>query len=320
MTTAPEPRPMDATWNFTDAGEFTRRVNQGMPPVIVTCASTGEFRKHDHPRIPASAEEQAATAKAVYAAGARIIHVHGRDVRDPDLGSNDPQRYLEINELIRGAAPEILIDNTQTIAEVAIDPREILGRVHYYKSAPLAAKPDLMALNPGPMTFRGAAEWPSGVYITTFDETERTANALRAAGIKPQVFLYHPGHLDLLEDLIARQALDPPYFVQLVFGQQSGINAGLDSVMYMLRNLPEGCVFQTCALGLLAIQVNTMALLLGGHVRTGMEDSLLFQKDQVVEDNVQFVERVVRIAGDLGRPVATATETRTMLGLIPRRA
>ena len=83
----------------------------------------------------------------------------------------------------------------------------------------------------------------------------------------------------------------------------------------MLRNLPPGCVFQTCALGLHSIQVNTMALLLGGHVRTGMEDSLLFQKDQVVQDNVQCVTRVVRIAGELGRRVATATEARTMLGL-----
>ena len=319
MIAGSPPADAAASWNYTDASAYVQRVEQGMPPVIVTCATTGEYRKQDHAKIPVTAEEQAEAARVLFEAGARIIHIHGRDAADPDKSSNDPARFREINELIRSRAPEILVDNTQTIAEVAIEPREIIGKVHYYKSAPLEAKPDLMALNPGPMTFRGSAEWPSGVYITTFDETERTANALREAGIKPQVFLYHPGHLDLLEYLISRDALDPPYFVQLVFGQQSGINAGPDSVLYMLGNLPANCVFQTCALGLLEIQVNTLAILLGGHVRTGMEDSLLYQKDQPVTDNTQFVRRVVRITEDVGRRVATPGEVRSMLGLAGAR-
>ena len=306
---------LNPSWSFGDTGEYVRRVTGGMPPVIVTCATTGEHRKRDHPGLPTSAAEQAEAAKALFAAGASIIHIHGRVVGDPDRTANDPQTYRVINEMIRTAAPELLVDNTQTIAEVPVAPREFLGRIYQYQTAPIEARPDLMALNPGPMTFRGGAEWPSGVYITTFDETERIANALREAGIKPQVFLYHPGHLDLLEHLITRQALDPPYFVQLVFGQHSGINPGPDSVLYMLRNLPRNCLFQTCALGLHAIQVNTLALLLGGHVRTGMEDSLLFQKNQVVTSNVQLVERVVRIAGELGRRPAAADETRAMLGL-----
>ena len=190
---------MSPSWSFVDAREYAQRINDGMPPVIVTCATTGEHRKHDHPRLPASAEEQAEAAKALFAAGARIIHIHGRVAGDPDKDANDPQRYREINELIRTAAPDILIDNTQTVAEVSIEPHAILGTVHYYKSAPIEARPDLMALNPGPMTFRGKGARPSGVCIATFDETERTANALREVGIKPQVFLYHPGHLDLLE-------------------------------------------------------------------------------------------------------------------------
>jgi len=306
---------MNPSWNFGDTREYVQRVTGGMPPVIITCATTGEHRKRDHPTLPTSAAEQAEAAIALFAAGARIIHIHGRVMGEPDRTANDPQTYRVINEMIRAAAPEMLVDNTQTIAEVPAEPRDFLGRIYQYQTAPIEARPDIMALNPGPMTFRGGAEWPSGVYITTFDETERIANALREAGIKPQVFLYHPGHLDLLEHLIARQALDPPYFVQLVFGQHSGINPGLDSVLDMVRSLPRNCLFQTCALGLHAIQVNTLALLLGGHVRTGIEDSLLFQKDQMVQDNVQFVDRVVRIAGELGRRVATAAEVRAMLGL-----
>jgi 3-keto-5-aminohexanoate cleavage enzyme len=172
-----------------------------------------------------------------------------------------------------------------------------------------------MALNAGPMTFRGHGGAPSAVYATTFDHTERAANLVRERGIKPQVFLYHPGHLDVLEYLIRHDALDKPYFVQLVFGQQSGIGTTVDGVLLMVRNLPEDCVFQTCALGLEELHVNVLALLLGGHVRTGLEDCLLYQAGEPAQGNVQFVERVVRMARDLGRRPATSDETREMLGM-----
>ena len=109
--------------------------------------------------------------------------------------------------------------------------------------------------------------------------------------------------------------LDKPYFVQLVFGQQSGIPTSPDSVLYMVGNLPEESLFQTCALGLEEIQVNVLALLLGGHVRTGMEDCIDYQRDEPARGNAQLVERIVRIANDLGRRVATVEETRQMLGI-----
>ncbi|MFN8591881.1 MAG: 3-keto-5-aminohexanoate cleavage protein [Thermomicrobiales bacterium] len=304
-----------ASWDFLDPAAYARRVSTGFPPVIVTCAITGDHHRADHPRLPVTAAAQAAAARDVFAAGARIVHIHGRDGLDPDRTAADPQTYLAINELIREAAPEILIDNTQTVTEAPWQIEEVLGTIYYYRSAPLRARPDLMSLNPGPMAFRGGPDRPSSVIITTFDENERVANAMRDAGIKPQVFLYHPGHLDLLDHLIAREALDPPYFVQLVFGQQSGINPGPDSVLYMLRNLPGDCLFQTCALGLHAIQVNTLALLLGGHVRTGMEDALLYQREEPVRDNTQLVARVISIGEHLGRRVATPEEVRTMIGV-----
>ena len=116
---------MSPSWSFVDAREYAQRINDGMPPVIVTCATTGEHRKRDHARLPASAEEQAEAAKTLFAAGARIIHIHGRVVGDPDRTQRS-QRYREINELIRAAAPDILIDNTQTVAELSIEPHAIL--------------------------------------------------------------------------------------------------------------------------------------------------------------------------------------------------
>lgn len=308
---------MDISWNYTDTRQYRRKIAEGMPPLIITCAVTGGHQKEENPAVPVTAEEQAEEAAAVYAAGAQIIHIHGRQAEDPTRDSNDPARYREINALMRSKAPQIIIDNTQTGAELSIESGTLTGKAYWYKSAPLEAKTEIMALNPGPMTFRGKKNSPSSVLVTTFDDTERTANQLRERHIKPQVFIYHPGHLDLLDYLISCDALDKPYFVQLVFGQQSGIATSPDHVLSTIRNLPPDCIFQTCALGLEAIHVNVLSILLGGHVRTGMEDCLLYQRDEPARGNVQLIERIVRIASDLGRRVATAKEARQMLGLGP---
>ena len=312
-----QPVDSDWSWDFLNAGQYRRRVAAGMPPLIISCATTGSHQKSENPGVPVTAREQAETAPLAAAAGAQIIHIHGREPDDPTRETDRAERYLEINALIRAHEPDIIIDNTQAATPIESTDDELGGVVYRYESLPLEAGPEIMALNPGPMTFRGKGSSPGVVLATTFDHTERAAHALRERGIKPQVFLYHPGHLDLLEYLITHDALDAPYFVQLVFGQQSGIGTSPDNVFSMVRNLPPGCIFQTCALGLEAVQVNTLAILLGGHVRTGMEDCIDYQRDEPARDNAQLVGRVARIAQDLGRRVATIQEARDMLGLGP---
>jgi len=306
---------MKNTWEYTNRWEYVKRVAEGMPPAIITAAVTGGHQKSENPNLPVSPEEQAQAAAEVYAAGASIIHIHARDRADPSKESNDPELFCVIDGLIREKAPDILIDDSQTVTELAVPDSPLLGKLGYWKSGPIEARPDIMALNPGPMTFRGHGNSPSAAYVTTFDDTLWSANLLRERGIKPQVFLYHPGLLDLMEYLIQHDGLDKPYYVQLVFGQQSGIPTSPDSVLYMVRNLPEETVFQTCALGLEEVQVNGLALLLGGHCRTGMEDCVNYQLGEPATGNAQFVERVVRMARDLGRRAASAAETRQMLGM-----
>ncbi len=306
---------MENTWDYLNTRQYRQKVDEGMPPLIITCAVTGGHQKNDNPNLPVTGEEQAETAAAIYAAGAQIIHIHGREADDPTESSNDPKRYYEINAMMRAKAPEIIIDNTQTATELSLEANQLIGTAYQFKSAPVDARPEIMALNPGPMTFRGSSGSPASVLVTTFDDTEHAANEMRKRGIKPQVFIYHPGHFDLLDHLISSDALDKPYFVQLVFGQQSGIATNPENVLSVVRNLPEDTLFQTCSLGLEAIQVNVLAILLGGHVRTGMEDCVLYQREEPAQGNVQLVERIARIANDLGRRVATGPEARQMLGL-----
>ena len=245
-----QPVDSDWSWDFLNAGQYRRRVAAGMPPLIISCATTGGHQKSENPGVPVTAKEQAETAPLAAAAGAQIIHIHGREPDDPTRETDRAERYLEINALIRAHEPEIIIDNTQAATPIESTDDELGGVVYRYESLPLEAGPEIMALNPGPMTFRGKGSSPGVVLATTFDHTERAAHALRERGIKPQVFLYHPGHLDLLEYLITHDALDAPYFVQLVFGQQSGIGTSPDNVFSMVRNLPPGCIFQTLRPGI----------------------------------------------------------------------
>lgn len=283
-----------------------------MPPLIITCAITGDHQKTENPNLPTSEEEQAMAAAEVEASGAAIVHIHGRQAGDDTKGSYDAADYRRINSAMRSKAPRIMIDNTQTVAPLETGSASLLAKVFYYKSAPMDANPELMSLNPGPMTFRGN---PGSAYLASFDDTARAATEMRERGIKPQVFMYHPGHLDLISYLIQRDVLEKPYFVQLVFGQQSGIPCTSDSVLYMTRNLPAETIFQTCALGLDAVEVNTLSILLGGHVRTGMEDALEYRRGELAAGNGQLVTRIVSIANQLGRRVATIEEARAMLGL-----
>lgn len=285
-----------------------------MSPLIITAAITGDHLIENNPNLPRTAEEQGAAAGDVERAGASIVHIHGRSKEDPAKGTIDPDRYRELNASMRAQAPNIIIDNTQTVAALD-DNGDLTGNLYYYKSAPMYANPEVMSLNPGPMTFRGGANGPASAYISTFDDTARTADELRKRNVKPQVFLYHPGHLDLLDYLIEHDVIDAPYFVQLVFGQQSGIPCNADSVLYMTRNLPSETIFQTCALGLDAIEVNLLSILLGGHVRTGMEDNLTYRQNELTTGNVQLVKRIVDIATEIGRPIATPQQAREMLGI-----
>ena len=153
---------MDITWDYTNQREYVRHVNEGMPPVIISAVVTGGHQKSENPAVPVTAEEQAEAAAAVFAAGATIIHIHARQADDPTQPSHEADRYREINELMRSKAPQILVDNSQGFADLTTAGSDFVGTAHHYKSAPIEAGPDIMAFNPGPMTFRGGAAYTGG--------------------------------------------------------------------------------------------------------------------------------------------------------------
>ncbi len=119
----------------------------------------------------------------------------------------------------------------------------------------------------------------------------------------------------VIQDLVREGVVDAPYIVQFVLGTMTGSYPTPWTVLNLLQELPPNCLFEIAGVGAYQLAMNTMSILLGGHVRVGMEDNLYYKRGQLLTSNAQAVERIVRLARELNREIATPIQAREMLGL-----
>ncbi|MGH2549466.1 MAG: 3-keto-5-aminohexanoate cleavage protein, partial [Thermomicrobiales bacterium] len=112
--------------------------------------------------------------------------------------------------------------------------------------------------------------------------------------------------------------LTPPLWFQMVLGVRGGASGEVRNLVHMVEMLPPGTLWSCCGIGRAQLPLNLAAMAMGGHVRTGLEDNIYYHKGQLADSNAQLIERVVRIAAEVGRPIASPAETRAILGL-PRQ-
>jgi 3-keto-5-aminohexanoate cleavage enzyme len=309
-------------WEYTNQREWTRRwAHNELPPLIISVAITGGVvGKEANPNLPESPEEQARQTYDCYNAGASLVHIHRRSPENPAQTTSDPAHYRHVNALIRERCPDIIINNTTGGGEGVMKPEERL--------ASLQANPEICSLNMGPLAFRGVLPKrkppltgrPDDVHLdtvmaVTYGETEMFAKAMLEKGIKPEMEVYHPGHWPLVHNLIDKGLVKPPYFIQFVMGFPSGIPPTPKNVIFMMETAPMPSVFSVLGVGAYQTAMVTMGIMLGLAVRTGMEDNLFYQRGELAKDNAQLVDRVIRIARELGREIATPQQARQMLGL-----
>jgi 3-keto-5-aminohexanoate cleavage enzyme len=149
----------------------------------------------------------------------------------------------------------------------------------------------------------------------TYGIVEQFAQQMKQRGIKPEMETYHSGGAWVMRDLIERKLVEPPYLIQTVMGAQTASYPTPDHVLQLLRELPDQSVWLCSGIGPFQLPLTTLSLLMGGHARVGLEDNLYYSRGRKFVDNAEAVRRVVRIAGELNRKVATPAETRTLLGL-----
>jgi len=153
------------------------------------------------------------------------------------------------------------------------------------------------------------------VFPITFKEEESIAKKALEKGIKAELEIHNGAQFYAARNLIRQDLLKKPYWFQLIFSSYAHEMPSLPCFLSMVNSLPPGSMFSVIGIGAFQLPMTTMSMILGGHVRVGLEDNLYYRKGELAKSNAQLVERVVRIAKELDREIATPAQAREMLGI-----
>lgn len=279
--------------------------------VIVTAALTGGLHtRAANPNLPEQPDQIAADAYACFNEGAAIAHLHARDTKGQP--SADPAIYRDIHDRIRAQCDLILQDTTGGGPNLTVEQRI---------QAVLDAEPEMASLNMGTLVrTRSPEPYRNTVFRNTTDDIEAFARALSERNIKPEMEVYGHSMFRDVDNLIAKELVRPPFWINLVLGMvhQGAEPATPQTLSSLIDFLPDNSRFCVCAVGRAQLPITTLAALLGGNVRVGMEDNIYFRKGELAASNAQLVARTVRLLRELGLEPATPAEARHQLGLAPR--
>ena len=274
--------------------------------VIITVAQTGALvNKEMNPNVPEQPDEIVESAYACYNEGAAICHIHGRDKKGQN--TSDIEVFKAIHGGIRDKCNIIIQDSTGGGPELTQEQRIKC----------LEAAPEMASLNMGSM-MRISGPYAGIPWSNMPNEIETYVTRMRELGVKPEMEVYSHAMFRDVNSLIKKGLVGKPYYVNIVLGMryQGACEATSKTLMSMIDFLPEDAIFNCTAVGLAQLPLTTMAMLLGGCVRVGLEDNIHYLKGELAA-NAQLVARTVRIARELGKEPATPDEARQILGLKP---
>ena len=311
------------TWRYGDTFEYMEHTRAGFPPAMICVACNGGIQgKETHERLPETPDEIADSVHAAYEAGASMVHVHARDSRDFTRGARRADEWHAVNTRIRARCPDIVINNT-TGGDLTMSMDERLSCLDAGPEvASLNLTPDMsrftMKARLAPLPHPRPETEVDACIPFTYGIVEQFAAEMKKRSIKPEMETYHTGGAWVMRDLIARRLVEPPYLVQTVMGAQTASYPTPENVLQLLKELPDQTVWLCSGIGPFQLPLTTLALMMGGHARVGLEDNLYYGRGRRFADNAEAVRRVVRIAGELNRKIATPAETRALLGLAAR--
>jgi 3-keto-5-aminohexanoate cleavage enzyme len=267
--------------------------------LIITVAPTGSVpRKSDTPFLPTTPEEIAETAYLCEQEGASVIHVHCRDAEENP--TSEYKLFEETVSKIRKRTKLIIMVSTSGVA----------GKSDEERGEPLKTKPEMGSLTTGSLNFTGRK--PPTVYVNSWETITYLARRMKEANIKPELEAFDLGFIPQGMMLVEQGLVaEPPHF-QLVMGVGGGIPATINNLVHMRNQLPPNATFTVAGVGKRQADMITMAIMMGGHVRVGLEDNIYISKGQLAS-NEEFVAQTRRTAESLGRTVADSKEARRLL-------
>lgn len=271
-----------------------------MEKLIITAAICGaEVTKEQNPAVPYTVEEMVREAKAAREAGAAVIHVHVR--QDDGTPTQNRERFREVMEAIRKEVPDaILLPSTGgavgMTAEERLQPTELF--------------PEMATLDCGTCNFGDE------VFENTMPMMRDFGRRMAENGIKPEYECFEPGHVDTALRM-ARKGEVPgaPMQFNFVLGVPGCTPATVPNLCFLVNMLPADATWTATGIGRNAFTLAAAAIAMGGNVRVGFEDNLNLERGRLAKSNGELVEKVARIARELGREIATPDEARVILGL-----
>ena len=269
-----------------------------MTPLIISCPLVGaELTKDDYPYLPTTPEEIAQAASDAVAAGASIIHLHVRD--EQGLPTQREDVFEMVTRMIRERCDCILQYSTGGAVGTPVAER----------CAPLGLRPEMATLSMGTLNFG------SEVFENTEGTIRAIAREISENGILPELEIFDLGMLESVERYLKKGYIPARFHVDFVLGVPGGATGDLRNLVFMVSRLPADQSWTAAGVGRYQLPLAVHAIAMGGHVRVGIEDNIYYRKGELATSNVQLVERVVRVAKEMDRPVADVATARQLLGL-----
>ncbi len=273
-------------------------------PLIINVCLTGMVPMKDKTQfVPVTTEEIIEDAIKVYDAGARIAHIHARD--DSGKPTWKASAYEPILTAIRRERPGLICSVTTSGRDWSEFERrsEVLHLTG-------DAKPDFASLTLGSLNF------PTGPTINSMDMIKRLAQTMKEKGIRPELEVFDIGMISLAKHLEREGLIGGPKYFNFLLGNLGTMPATIGNLAASIHALPDNSIWVAAGIGIFQLPMNVAAIVAGGGVRVGIEDSIHYDYTRTqLATNEDLIRRIVRIAEELQRPIATPEETRRLVGL-----
>ncbi|MDO4543414.1 MAG: 3-keto-5-aminohexanoate cleavage protein [Clostridia bacterium] len=267
--------------------------------IITACICGAEVTKEHNPAVPYTVEEIAREAQSAYKAGASIIHLHVRF--DDGTPTQSKERFFECMEAIKKLCPDVIIQPSTGGA---------VGMSNDERLQPIELMPEMATLDCGTCNFGG-----DDIFVNTENMIIDFANKMNARGIKPEIEVFDKGMIDMALRLNKKGYIKSPMHFDFVMGVNGGISGTPRDLLFMANSIPHDATWTVAGVGRCEFPMAVMGILMGGHVRVGFEDNVYLEKGVLARSNGELVEKVVRLAKELGRGIASPAEARKILGI-----
>lgn len=269
-----------------------------MEKLIITAAISGaEVTKEHNPNIPYTIEEIGREAESAYKAGASIIHLHVRE--DDGTPTQDKARFKACMDEILKRCPDVIVQPSTGGA---------VGMTDEERLQPTELSPEMATLDCGTCNFGG-----DEVFVNTENTIKNFGRLMIERGVKPEIEVFDKGMIDYAIKFEKQGFIKNPMHFDFVLGVQMA--ATVRDLSFMVDSIPAGSTWTVAGVGRHEMPLAAVGIAMGGHVRVGFEDNIYIEKGVLAKSNGELVEKVVRIAKELGREIATPDEAREILGL-----